>query len=96
MIGGIELNPPYPKTGMTSEKWLQVPPQWFLIRNLVLTQEGIYFKGLVGEPSEPVGGDLLPHVVRYEGVNYLEDGHTRLMRALASGQQMLKARCLKL
>jgi hypothetical protein len=80
---------------MTSAKWLEIEPRWVLIRDLILTQKGVYFAA-VFNPGVPVGGDPYAHVVKWRGELYLEDGHSRMMRALIYSEPMLQARVLEL
>jgi hypothetical protein len=65
MFAGIDESRPWPKTGMTSEKWLDVPTRAVQLRQLTLTQDGIYLKPLL-HPETPVGGDRHPHVVQWK------------------------------
>lgn len=78
---------------MTSQKWLDVPVQVFAIRDLVVTQPGVLFKHLLND-AVPYGGDKYPHVVVWEGIPYLEDGHHRLIREAVAGHHTLMARGL--
>lgn len=82
---------PWRETGLTSTTWLDQPVRTFAMRDLVVTQPGVYFEALFSAPT-PVGGDSLPHVVIYQGTAYLEDGHHRLVRALIAGEKTLTAR----
>ena len=90
----IDTSRPYPPSGLTSETWLDQPVKWFNICDLVLTQHGVYFEPLF-HPEPPVGGDEYAHVVVHDGVQYLEDGHTRMMRALLKQSPMLLARWIE-
>jgi hypothetical protein len=93
MFAGIDTARAWPSTGMTSAKWLEVYPRLVNIGNLTMTQDGIYFKALL-EKNTPVGGDPYPHVVCWNGTSFLEDGHTRVVRALINGLTMIKARVI--
>lgn len=93
MFKGIDLSRPWPTTGMTSAKWLSVPVRTVLIRSLILTQKGIYFEPLL-EPAVPVGGDGYPHVILWNSIQYLEDGHHRVVRAAIAGLLNIQARVL--
>lgn len=85
---------PWPDQGMTSELWWRQPVGEFMIDELVATQPGILFAAL-NEGTVPYGGDPLPHVVRWQGVSYLEDGHHRVVRAALAGQRTVVARYLE-
>lgn len=93
MFAGVDVSRPWPKTGMTSEKWLEVPTRAVQIRSLFATQDGVYLKPLV-EPEAPVGGDDYPHVIIWKQRYYLEDGHHRVVRAAMNGYQLVFARVL--
>lgn len=92
----VSIERPWPTCGMTSALWLEKPVREFSMQELVVTQPGVYFAALFGDPPTPVGGDPLPHVVIYQGTCYLEDGHHRLVRALISGRKTLEARYLEI
>ena len=91
MFAGISEDRPWPPTGLTSAKWLGKPVVSFKIADLVVTQPGVLFDALMREPT-PVGGDEYPHVVMWNGTQYLEDGHHRVMRALLRGETEILAR----
>lgn len=93
MFAGIDVSRPWPKTGMTSQKWLDVPVRAVQLRMLTLTQDGIYLKPLL-EPETPVGGDRHPHVVLWKNRYYLEDGHHRVIRSAIEGYPLVFARVL--
>lgn len=76
---------------MTSAAWLTIPPTEVPIDGLTATQSGVYFHALITPPI-PVGGDLLPHVIAWQGCLYLEDGHHRVTRALMQGHRNILAR----
>lgn len=84
---------PWPATGMTSEKWLDIPVRAVQTRFLIATQDGVYLKPLL-EPETAVGGDEYPHVIVYQQRMYLEDGHHRAVRAMIEGRPLLFARVL--
>lgn len=93
MFKAVDTSRPWPKTGMTSEKWLDVPVLMVRIRDLVFTQEGVYFESILN-PGRPYGGDRYPHVVFWNRTMYLEDGHHRAVRAGLEGLDLLQARVL--
>ena len=77
---------------MTTERWIrEVPGQRLRLDDVTPTQRGVWIKALL-DPSEPVGGDELPHVVNYRGRLYLEDGHTRWTRQKLLGREWFTAR----
>lgn len=84
---------PWGETGMTPRKWYEVPTEIVVIRELIATQPGLYLRALM-DPSLPVGGDPLPHVIAWRGEMYLEDGHHRAMQAHLSGAKTMLARVL--
>lgn len=86
-----ENGEPWPPLGLTSASWLRRPVRLFNIDELVATQPGVLFEALMREGT-PYGGDPLPHVVVWQGINYLEDGHHRVVRALLAGERTIEAR----
>lgn len=88
---------PWPPTGMTSKKWLDVPIREVRIADLIATQDGVYFAPLMTDDvTRPVGGDPHPHVIHWHGQLYLEDGHHRATRAIIRAQPTIHARVLDL
>jgi hypothetical protein len=85
---------PWGPTGMTSLAWLRIPTELIQIRHLIATQPGVYFEALI-RPRTPVGGDEYPHVIFWRDDAYLEDGHTRVIRAALRGESMIEARVLR-
>lgn len=85
---------PWGKTDMTSAKWRNVPVQTVFIADLVATQPGVLFHGLI-EDREPDGGDPFPHVVKWAGWLYLEDGHHRAVRAALRGEYTIQVRVIE-
>ncbi len=86
---------PWPATGMTSQRWLSVPLRTVLIEDLIATQSGVYFHGLV-DNIVPVGGDIYPHVILWQGEYYLEDGHHRVVRTRLKGYDRIVVRVLEI
>jgi hypothetical protein len=84
---------PWGETGMTTAKWQHIPTDTVTIADLTATQPGVLLHALI-EQTTPVGGDTHPHVIRWNGGMYLEDGHHRVMRALLNGQHTITARVL--
>lgn len=96
MFKGINVGRPWPETGMTSEKWLDVRLQVVFYKDLIVTQRGIFLHALMDEELVPVGGDRYIHVIRWKGDLYLEDGHTRVVRNMVNGYNWSRARVLNL
>ena len=71
---------PYPPTGITTAEWMAtVPVVRVNVRSLAFVQTEIDLVALLtGRVRE--GSDAYPHVVRFEGVDYVEDGHVRIAR----------------
>lgn len=88
---------PWGHTGLDTAAWMaQVVPTAVKISELVATQPGVYFAPLIATDHQPLYGDPYPHVVRFEDTLYLEDGHSRVMRALLRGKLFVWARVLEL
>jgi ParB-like chromosome segregation protein Spo0J len=87
---------PWGTSGQTSATWLNVPVVELPISELVATQPGLLLHALSDKAPQPVGGDIFPHVILWNGTYYLEDGHHRTVRARLSGQTTVKARLLNL
>jgi hypothetical protein len=75
---------PYPPTGLTSASWREVPIRYVYFVELTTTQDGVYLRALLAI-ADPASGDPYPHVVAYQGILYLEDGHTRVARDILRG-----------
>lgn len=88
---GIVLSRPYPKTGMTTDRWKrEIPPRTVHFGHLWLQQEHLKIQGLFGIPHIGAADDVFPHAVQWHGAFYLEDGHHRVvMRALEGGERMV-------
>lgn len=84
---------PWGTSGQTSATWLTVPVKVVQIRNLIATQPGLLWSALIAETT-PVGADRYPHVIEYEGKQYLEDGHHRVARAALRGKNLIAVRYL--
>jgi hypothetical protein len=87
-FAGMVCEYPWGTTGLTTARWeAEVPVEWVEFRKLILTQDGVYFAKLFSEPPSVLRH---PHVVVYQNVWYLEDGHHRCCRvALRGGDGML-------
>jgi hypothetical protein len=87
---------PWGTTGLTSKTWLNVPVVEVRISDLTATQPGVLLHALRDDAPLPVGGDEYPHVVEWNGIPYLEDGHHRVVRARLAGKTTIKVRLLEL
>lgn len=72
-----------------------MPPRPVRLEELVTTKRTLDLDHLLAEDST-FFGDLFPHVVRWRGHLYLEDGLHRAVRAALSQRQVLHARVLAL
>lgn len=75
---------PYPTTGLTTAWWMLLPAMKVCWDDLVTTQEYVHIAALL-QMVPQVSRDPLPHIVRFGGRLYLEDGHTRVTRDLLYG-----------
>ena len=73
---------PYPQHGMTHADWGGIPPQQVRLDTLITTQKTLNLETLLAEDST-FYGDLFPHVVKWGGELYLEDGVHRALRNAA-------------
>lgn len=84
---------------MTTARWInEIPVSLVSADTLVFTQEEIslikVLESMQGHPN--IAGDMYPHVVRWQGTNYLEDGHHRVAVAMLRGEISVSARVLDL
>jgi len=87
---------PWGDTGMSSLTWLSVPPANVVIADLIATQPGVLLHALARDYDEtPIGGDVYPHVILWDGELYLEDGHHRVVRRLLRGKKKVMARVIE-
>jgi len=87
---------PYPEHGLVSSRdWSEIPPQQVKLDQLVTTKSTLDLETLLSEDST-FYGDLFSHVVRYEGVLYLEDGVHRALRSALHHRSVIHARILDL
>lgn len=71
---------PYPDHGLSPSAWHQIAPRQVRLDELVTTKSVLDLKYLLSKDST-FFGDLFPHVVRWKGELYLEDGLHRTLRA---------------
>ena len=86
---------PYPEHGLNQRDWAQVPPRQVRLDQLVTTKRQLALDVLLSEEST-FYGDLFPHVVRWQGELYLEDGLHRALRCALHQRPALHARVLDL
>ena len=76
---------PYPQHGMTHADWGGIPPRQVRLDTLITTQKTLNLETLLAEDST-FYGDLFPHVVKWGGELYLEDGvHRARCESLVRG-----------
>lgn len=81
-FAGIMCPRIYPETGLTTARWqAEVPTRPVAFAELWLTQEGVDILALFGRSSRADVSDEFPHVVQWQGIHLLEDGHCRVVRA---------------
>lgn len=86
---------PWPETGLTTERWMtEVPVTSVWIDNLFLCQSSLNIRGLLNAARGglPMYGDAIPHVVSWQGLLFLEDGHHRVVAAAVRGEPIIDAR----
>ncbi|WP_395475122.1 type II toxin-antitoxin system VapB family antitoxin [Saccharopolyspora spinosa] len=86
---------PYPDHRMALRDWANVPPRPVRMEDLVTTTKVLHLDRLLSRDST-FFGDLFPHVVRWRGELYLEDGLHRALRAALHQRTVLHARVLDL
>ncbi len=92
---GVGEGRPYPDHGCGPAQWAELPPRQIRLDTLVTTKRMLDLEQLLDEQST-FYGDLFAHVVKYEGVLYLEDGLHRALRTALHGRPVLHARVLDL
>ena len=86
---------PYPQHGMTHADWGGIPPRQVRLDTLITTQKTLNLETLLAEDST-FYGDLFPHVVKWGGELYLEDGVHRALRNALHRRAVMYARVLDL
>jgi len=86
---------PYPDHSRTGREWAQIPPRPVRLDQLITTKNVLDLQMVLAEDST-FYGDLFPHVVRWRGELYLEDGLHRALRAALHQRSVLHARVLEL
>ncbi|MHB1614511.1 MAG: type II toxin-antitoxin system VapB family antitoxin [Actinomycetes bacterium] len=82
---------PYPDHGLTLSQWAELPPRPVRLDRLVTTKGTLNLVTLFAEDST-FYGDLFCHVVRWNGIDYLEDGLHRALRAALAQRTTVHAR----
>ncbi|GLU47071.1 type II toxin-antitoxin system VapB family antitoxin [Nocardiopsis ansamitocini] len=82
---------PYPEHGLSTGAWAQIAPCQVRLDELVTTKANLDLQHLLAKDST-FFGDLFPHVVRWEGQLYLEDGLHRALRAALQQRATMAAR----
>jgi len=85
---------PYPVSGLTSKLWLAIPIQKVVLKDLVLTQRGVFIDPLFSNALS-YSKDAFPHVIIWNNDFYLEDGHHRVVLAALKEQKTVLARVFK-
>jgi Arc/MetJ family transcription regulator len=87
---------PYPDHGLvTPSDWSGVAPRQVRLDQLITTKTTLDLETLLDADST-FYGDLFPHVVRWAGELYLEDGLHRALRTALHHRTVLYARVLEL
>jgi len=92
---GVGEGRPYPDHALTHTEWAAVAPRQVRLADLVTTKRTLDLETLLDEQST-FYGDLFAHVVKWQGVMYLEDGLHRALRTALHGRPLLHARVLDL
>ena len=86
---------PYPDHARTSREWAEIPPRAVRLDQLITTKNVLDLRSVLSEDST-FYGDLFPHVIRWHGELYLEDGLHRALRAALHQRSVLHVRVLEL
>ena len=86
---------PYPDHARTSREWAEIPPRAVRLDQLITTKNVLDLRSVLSEDST-FYGDLFPHVIRWHGELYLEDGLHRALRAALQQRSVLHVRVLEL
>lgn len=86
---------PYPEHNLSLKSWGNIAPEQVRLDQLITTQKNLDLETLLAEDST-FYGDLFPHVVRYRGQLYLEDGVHRALRTALQRRVIMYARILDL
>ncbi len=95
MFKTIVTDPPYGDSGLSPRGWREVRTKYVPIAELVATQDSLRIAG-IAPTHRGLHNDPLIHVVKHQGVFYLEDGHHRAAREALAGASHINARVLNL
>jgi Arc/MetJ family transcription regulator len=86
---------PYPDHARTGRQWAEIPPRPVRLDQLITTKNVLDLSTVLATDST-FYGDLFPHVIRWRGELYLEDGLHRALRAALQQRSVLHVRVLDL
>jgi Arc/MetJ family transcription regulator len=86
---------PYPDHARSSREWAEIPPRPVRLDQLITTKNVLDLHTVLSKDST-FYGDLFPHVIRWKGELYLEDGLHRALRAALHQRTVLHVRVLEL
>jgi Arc/MetJ family transcription regulator len=86
---------PYPDHARSSREWAEIPPRPVRLDQLITTKNVLDLHTVLAKDST-FYGDLFPHVIRWKGELYLEDGLHRALRAALHQRTVLHVRVLEL
>jgi len=86
---------PYPDHARSAREWAEIPPRPVRLDQLITTKNVLDLHTVLAKDST-FYGDLFPHVIRWKGELYLEDGLHRALRAALHQRSVLHVRVLDL
>jgi Arc/MetJ family transcription regulator len=86
---------PYPDHARSARQWAEIPPRPVRLDQLITTKNVLDLRTVLAKDST-FYGDLFPHVIRWRGELYLEDGLHRALRAALHQRSVLHVRVLDL
>src|ERR1700728_1554013 len=86
---------PYPDHARSSREWAEITPRPVRLDQLITTKNVLDLHTVLDADST-FYGDLFPHVIRWRGQLYLEDGLHRALRAALHQRTVLHVRVLEL
>lgn len=84
---------PYPFSNFNN--WSDVAPKKTPLCEIIVTQKTLSLEKLLNDDST-FFGDLFPHVIKWKGELYLDNGVHRALRAALGQQEFIHARVLTL
>jgi Arc/MetJ family transcription regulator len=91
----VQEGRPYPPHDLSLREWSRVPPRQLRLDELITTKRVLALDVLLDDECT-FYGDLFPHVVRWNGEYYLEDGLHRALRAALQHRATLHVRVFDL